>query len=676
MRNLGKASISSRIILLIISSLVVTITALSIVSVKTNTGLLYRQMEQNGNQMAQMILQQIETENVTDVEVENILNDYLYDVSSIIGNMSQLTNESLEELVDRTNVSEINIINKIGTIILSNYQDNIGFVYPQEHAMQEVFQGRKEKLVEDIRKSMIDDKLYKYGGMKLPDGAIQVGISANVVNEMKKNINIQKKLEEITQSEHVVYALILDKEYKAIAHGEPDRIGMVFEDEGIRGAVEQGKEYAGVHHSKERGLEIYDVIIPLKNPDGEIAGAVNIGLSMAQVGIAAKNMLLRIILISVLIFVLMIAGTYLFTKKKITQPIEMLSSVINKTAKLELTKDRAMEFLTNSKDETGTMAVEIFNMRKSLKEIVENIEEQGNVLLDSAENLSKSTRETVVSIEQVAKTVEELASGAADQAQQATDSNQKLGDLNHKMNDLIENIHTMAQHADKTKDINQNSMALMVDLKENMKINQEMASKAVENVNNLSGKSSSIGEIVNVIQSIAEQTNMLALNAAIEAARAGEAGKGFAVVAEEVRKLAEQTTDSTNKIKEITSDIQKDIEAVKENMDGAQQVVNGTERAAFEVEGAFEETTASLNSIIREIERLTKDIELVKQHKDEVMFSIDNIAAITQQASAATEEVSATVEEQTSTMEEIEQMAENLKNIAISLEKKLNLFKL
>ena len=353
---------------------------------------------------------------------------------------------------------------------------------------------------------------------------------------------------------------------------------------------------------------------------------------------------------------------------RISKPVVIVTELINKTSKLNLSYDKENESLLINKDETGIMANSVINMRNSLREFVKNTSNESNEVLSTSKIISTAMKDTISSIDNVSKAVEELAKGATAQAQQAENDLSKLLELADKIKDALSYSGDVKKYSVDMQKANKEGQSTMNIMKGKFIENEKFANMTAEKIDELSDKSGLINRIVETIGSITEQINLLSLNAAIEAARAGDAGKGFTVVAEEIRKLAEETKISTDEISSTVKEIQSGIKNVKGSVDTSQAVVKGAGEAMDKALNSFNGIDACIEKISEKIEGLADKIRKINDDKDEVVNSIQEISAITQQSAASTEEVSASIDEESKAIEGITDTSVKLEEIAKRLD--------
>lgn len=464
---------------------------------------------------------------------------------------------------------------------------------------------------------------------------------------------------------------VFDKKGVTIAHQNPDlifKMDITKQGESLKAVFDKMKQgKPGFEFYELNGVKKVLAYTPFKQKDWYIASAYDVDDYMKPVNH------IRILVLTLVAVFIGLAGmaTFLFSRS-IAMPIKDLTNASSAMAQGNLTVQLNR---IKSKDEIGALADNFNNMAAKIRELISQVKDISALVAASSEEMTASTEESSNASEQVATAINDIAKGASDQAKEAQEGSEKLMGLSNEIDAIVKGSDLMNQYAVEVVELNKLGIESINQLKDKFQANTEVAVQIGESIGALSGKSGSVNQIVDTIQSIAAQTNLLALNAAIEAARAGEAGRGFAVVAEEIRKLAEQTSDSTKEISSIVKEIQSDIEGAQGKMTAAGELVERANGGIFDTERVFGKISVAIENAMGQINNLVLSIRGMDENKNGVVSAIQEIAAISEESAASAEEVSASVEEQTSIINQIAQSAEELANMANNLQEHVKVFK-
>ncbi|MCM3759987.1 methyl-accepting chemotaxis protein [Alkalihalobacillus oceani] len=391
-----------------------------------------------------------------------------------------------------------------------------------------------------------------------------------------------------------------------------------------------------------------------------------------EINTQGSRLQMTTIWISVAVTVLSIISG-LFIASMIVKPINVLLGRVNIIASGDLTGE---EIPVKKQDEIGQLTMAFNSMRNNLRDLLTKTTNMSEQVAATAEQLSASSQETSSATNQIAMTIQEVSTASEQtlhRSQESTQSALKVNEGVEMITEATTGVSTMAEEASREAKEGEASIGRAVS---QIGTIRETVSQSAEFIQQLGERSHEIGNILELITSISEQTNLLALNAAIEAARAGEHGKGFAVVADEVRKLAEESRASAEKISTMILLIQEDTERAVEEMNrGTAEVEVGT-KVVHEVGESFTRISHAVERVTQEMTHVSAATEQISLHTSRLNEALSEMETASEQNADASQGVAASTEEQLASMEEIASSAEALNHLSTELQEEVSKFKL
>lgn len=446
-----------------------------------------------------------------------------------------------------------------------------------------------------------------------------------IASSLSSNGRLGVLMQDSTQLKTILNSIMTDKDMRYSAFLEKN--GSVIISIGEKPLNQNNASATNSNHYESRYpdggvMEIFLSKVFSRADNSELIGGVEIAISKEAILSEQKTTIIWSFVLCVIFS--FIAAISVFVIMKMLKPLV-------EGIRLVATGDLSLELNPKNNDEIGELIRNLGLFIRSLREIVEEVEQSSVYLSEHVQKISTDSAT--------------MASGTREQTQQATEVATAVEEMTKTISENSQNAIETAETARTAKKAAADGGKVVQDTVSGMKRIADVVKKSAVTIDALGKSSDQIGEIINVIDGIADQTSLLALNAAIEAARAGEHGRGFAVVADEVRKLAERTTKATKEIAAMITVIQDETKKAVEAMEeGTQEVSRGIELA--------DRAGSSLNQIVQISQQLTDMISRIAAASEEqskasehIAVNVESISNVARQTADGTQKIAGAMDD-------------------------------
>lgn len=427
----------------------------------------------------------------------------------------------------------------------------------------------------------------------------------------------------------------------------------------------------------EDGIHTYAYCSPISNTNGKVVGMLLITLDRSEIQNYIMLRLMIMVIGAIIMVVLSVSITTTFSRS-LVQAILINKEVVDRLAEgdFEPKHDKKMKKIMKRKDEIGEMICAVDRLQNRLVDVISQMKEVSTRLLENGETLGGIAAKADLTANDIGSAVHEVAIGANTQASEVGEAFDRISAMGTLIEQIVSSVQSLNDNAEsmlQAQKISQTNFERLTETNNNTLTAIQQVGEQIKKTNS---SVKSINEAVDMISSIADQTNLLSLNASIEAARAGDAGKGFAVVASEIQKLATESNESAQRIKANIEEVVSNSAISMRDMDKMQLILDEQITCLEETVAQFEQFAEGVVATSNEARQINEYAIQCDKARQSTEDNMNALAAISEENASGAEETTASMQTLTSTMATVADSSNDIEKVAKEVSESLDFFKL
>lgn len=487
-------------------------------------------------------------------------------------------------------------------------------------------------------------------------GSYNISKSENLVDRIKDNTGMDVTF---FYGDKRIMTSAMDKNGNRILKS---KAGDVIVEKVLNGGEEYFSEAVSIEGTLNYG---YFMPVYQNGSDTDIVGMIFVGTNKQDKDAVVMRLLGSIVAaVAAIMLVCLLVSTKLAStiSKNIRTSIKTVEKIAAGNLNVQVNKK-----LLKSKDEIGDLSRVTITLRDAMQRTILEINQNVQKLLEASSLLGTAADNTNGTMNKVRSAVNRIVENSAEQAENSKSTSEHMRLMGENITETSAEVEALNSNAEFMHQSSEKAAETLSNLQHINSEVEQIIGEVQEQTNRTNDSVQQIHKATAFITSIAEETDLLSLNASIEAARAGESGRGFAVVAEQIKKLSEQSNQSSSEIEETAMMLSEDSQKAVEIMQKMQEIIMSQSGSMQDTQKVVEEVVAQIANSMQSIQQIKETTEHLANVRNEVLQAVETLSNIAQDSVSGTKKTYEDTEEVVDTFKQVYMSAEQLREIADQL---------